>query len=456
MDLLQKIIENKHLCFIDGATETTYSLSELLFEFPVSKSRTLVFLYLDNSIQSLACYLSAFNTVHTLVLLNNQLDISLKNSLELEYNPAMIYDATRNEIETYKLIDSDNGIIYHKETVQHTVHPNCKLMLSTSGTTGSPKFVKLSEENLIANATSIAEYLPIQKEDVTPLNLPLHYSYGLSVLHSNMLSGGKIVCGLPDILQREFWSALEQFKFSSLAGVPFVYEMLKRIGFLKKSYPSIRYISQAGGNLNINIKNLFIDYCFENNIEFYVMYGQTEATARISYVPPAKLKDKITSIGLPIPKGTLSLDPETSELMYEGPNVFGGYAVNKNDLTLWETIEQLRTGDIARKDEDGYFYITGRIKRFVKLFGNRINLDDVERFINRTFTTVVSACVGIEDTHLLMVYEGAALDVGEIKKVIFEMYRIHPKAIKIQQLTALPLTGNGKIDYKNIGLEYDL
>ena len=316
--------------------------------------------------------------------------------------------------------------------------------------------VKLSYQNLWANATAIATYLPIQDTDVTPLNLPIHYSYGLSVLHSNLIKGAKIVCGLPDILQREFWSALTTYKFTSLAGVPFLYGMLKRIGFLKTSYPSIRYITQAGGNLNASLKKDFLSYCKANTIAFYVMYGQTEATARIAYVPVEKLQDKITSIGISIPNGELAIAPETGELLYKGPNIFGGYALLRADLKEWKTISSLATGDIATQDKDGYFYITGRIKRFVKLFGNRVNLDDIERFLSNSYPKHTLACIGIEDQHLLISYSGPELDPKPLKKAIFDTYKLHPNAIKIQQLSELPLTGNGKLDYKKIRQEYDV
>jgi len=460
MNVLHKAKAHTNLQFLDYASQTAYSLEQITFTIPKIAEKSLFFLYVANTIDNVGLYLSLLNTKHTIALLNAQLDSALKEQLEAQYLPEYIVDSTRATLVGYTTEDYQSKItrlaVFTKVSDAENIHPNCKLLLSTSGTTGSPKFVKLSEVNLMANAKAIASYLPILDTDVTPLNLPIHYSYGLSVLHSNIISGADIVCGLPDILQREFWSAMEAYKFTSIAGVPFVYEMLKRIGFLKKVHPGLRYITQAGGNLKAALKTVFLSYCKENDVQFYVMYGQTEATARIAYVPEDHLEEKITAIGIAIPNGKLALDPETQELLYSGPNVFGGYATSRKDLKNWSTINSLATGDIATVDKDGYFYITGRIKRFVKIFGNRVNLDDIERFISNTYPQRTLACIGIDDTHILISYSGTELDIKHLKKTIFDAYKLHPNTIKVQQLAELPLTGNGKLDYKKIRQEYDV
>ncbi|WP_108424747.1 AMP-binding protein [Flagellimonas amoyensis] len=461
MGLLKQMADNDHLNFLDVVTGNTFSLEEMFFAIPEigALDKHLVFLYLDNKIESTAIYLSFLGTGHSTVLLSNGLDISLKESLEAEYTPSAIFDQTRPAIHGYEQNVLKNSwstttlfIGYHSPT---RVHPNCKVLLSTSGTTGSPKFVKLSESNLLENAKSICAYLPITREDITPLNLPLFYSYGLSVLHTNAISGGTMVCGLPDILQKDFWNLMDKHGFTSIAGVPFIYEMLNRIGFLKKQYPSLRYISQAGGNLSHNIKEKFNHYCLQNKMDFYVMYGQTEASARISYVPPESLESKITSIGIPIKNGKLSLDPETGELLYSGPNVFGGYSEKKQDLSNWEDIEVLRTGDLAKMDEDGFYFIIGRLKRFVKIFGNRVNLDEIERFLKTTLDIGLVACIGIEDQFILVSHCENQVDDTEIKKALFEKFKIHQTSVKVQLLNEMPLTSNGKVDYKKITADKD-
>ncbi|UJH67008.1 AMP-binding protein [Allomuricauda sp. SCSIO 65647] len=460
MGLLEHMFKNDHLVFLDAASGKKRTLQEMLFPLEeIGKmSKKLAFLYLNGDSISTATYLSFLGTQHATVLLSDALEPILKENLESEYQPTIIFDASRNHIKSYqqkKLANEWSEIALFIDTGKETkVHANCKVLLSTSGTTGSPKFVKLSEKNLLENAKSICAYLPIVKTDVVPLNLSLFYSYGLSILHTNALAGGTVVSGVSDILQKDFWIQMDSHGFTSMAGVPFIYEMLYRIGFLKKKYPSLRYISQAGGNLSQNIKKNFNDYCIENNIAFYVMYGQTEASARISYVPAEVLEKKITSIGRPIKNGELSLDPETGELLYSGPNVFGGYSIKREDLKTWEKIEPLRTGDLAYQDEDGFYFIKGRLKRFVKIFGNRVNLDELERFLKTTFNIGLVACIGVKDQFILVSHcEDDLLD-EDIKKKLFERFKIHHASVKVKYLESIPLTNNGKINYKKITAEY--
>lgn len=455
MGLLDYFSANDNLVFMDARSSDQYSLDALLHKVPERKrvqAGKLVFLYLDDSLLAASVYLSYMNSPYTLALLNAGLAVDMKLSLENKYQPSIIADLNRSVVEGYEeeriSLPFGNYTTFSRETESQPLHAQCKVLLSTSGSTGSPKFVKLSEENLIQNALSITGYLPINRNDVTPLNLPIYYSYGLSVLHSNALKGGMIVCGVSDIIQREFWAECEAFGFSSIAGVPFIYEMLDRIGFRKRKYPSLRYMTQAGGNLNIKTKERFSEYCLENNIALYIMYGQTEATARISYVPPDRLTEKIGSIGIAIPNGTLSIDAANSELLYSGPNVFGGYATDAEDLENWEAIDLLRTGDLARKDTDGFYYITGRMKRFVKLYGNRLNLDELEAYLKNTSGNNSLATNGIEDKVILISYSGDSLDENAIKKNIFEHFKIHPTSIKFHQIDEIPLTSNGKVNYK--------
>jgi acyl-coenzyme A synthetase/AMP-(fatty) acid ligase len=324
------------------------------------------------------------------------------------------------------------------------------LLLSTSGSTGSPKFVKLSEQNVVRNALSILDYLPINNFDVCPLNLPLFYSYGFSVFTTNSISGGKIVCSNTTIMQKEFWEEWNRYQYTSLAGVPYVYEMLERIGFLKKSYPSLRYLSQAGGRLNPSALIEFGNYALKNDLSFYTMYGQTEATARMSYLEPEYLIEKAGSIGKPIKDGKMEIDPASGELLYSGPNVSGGYATAKEDLLEYSPLEVLHTGDIAKKDKDGFFYITGRSQRFIKLFGTRISLDEVEQILQNHFAGTKFLCLGEDDKSLIVAYLYDEINELEIKKILSEQVKLHPASIKVKKINELPLSQNGKIDYKEV------
>jgi acyl-CoA synthetase (AMP-forming)/AMP-acid ligase II len=250
------------------------------------------------------------------------------------------------------------------------------------------------------------------------------------------------------MLQKEFWTDFEKYGFTSFAGVPYNYDMLNRIGFTKKMYPSLRYFTQAGGKLSDALVEKFGAYAHEHAYTFFVMYGQTEATARMSYMDPAHLMQKIGSIGKPIKNGTFII--EEGELCYTGPNVFGGYAEAAADLATWDDNRTLHTGDLARVDKDGFYYITGRLKRFVKLFGNRVNLDEVERDLHQYFAPAGFLATGIEDKHMLLVKRDNHLADEDIKRHISEHYKIHPSVLKVIYLADIPLTSNGKPDYNAI------
>ena len=445
MSLYGLIARNESLQYLDAVSGETYTLRDLNNAVDITDKQALAFLYLDNSIASIKVLLNCLNSKLTLALLSPKLHIDYKQQLEQVYTPYYIYDMTRGEIPDFDL--QDNMLFRNKKGIRNVIHPDIKLLLSTSGTTGSPKFVKLSEDNLVQNALSILDYLPINSSDITPLNLPVFYSYGLSVFTTNSIAGGQVVCGNRDVVQKEFWQDMEQYGYTSVAGVPYVYEMLHRIGFYRREYPSLRYMTQAGGKLNGSLIASFGEYLADRNKQFFVMYGQTEATARMAYMPPHDLLKKIGSIGMPVKGGQFTLAPDTNELLYSGPNVFGGYATSAADLAIFECLPMLHTGDVAKRDADGYYYITGRLKRFVKLFGARINLDEVETILKQEMEGETFACIGIEDRHLLVFHRQAALDDNIIRSLLAKKLGLHPTAFKVQKIDEFPLTPNGKLDY---------
>lgn len=460
MSLLHNIRKNSRLRILEAGSTLSHTAESLCGILPPPLQHShLAFLYVSNDLKSLSAYFSMLQSEAALVLLSAELHPDLKKNLETLYRPDVIFDSKTRESgisgAAIHLATSAGNLFFRCLQSSHTIiHPKVKVLLSTSGTTGSPKFVKLSEDNLLANAISITQYLPIKPQDVCPLNLPIHYSYGLSVLHSNALKGGTIVCGLPDILQPEFWEYFSALQINSLAGVPFFYEMLLRTGLLERELPSLSYLTQAGGNLPMGLKTRLLTYCRKQNIALFVMYGQTEATARIAYVPPDKLEEKLASIGIPIPGGRLWLDETSGELLYSGPNIFGGYAQKREDLAHWESIPILQTGDIAERDEDGYFYIRGRLKRIVKIAGNRINLDEIERFLKEQFPNHIFGCSGWEDTNLVISYNGSTLDPTVTGKMILERYKLHPSVLRYQQQDHMPLTDIRKINYTALTENY--
>ncbi len=341
----------------------------------------------------------------------------------------------------------------------HNIYADTALLLSTSGTTGSPKLIRLSYRNLQSNAEAIVQYLGINSAETAITSLPLSYSYGLSVVNSHLLAGATLVCTNASIVTQEFWADFSEQRCTSFAGVPFSYSMLERLRLERMNLPALRTLTQAGGRLAPEKVQLFADIARRSGARFFVMYGQTEATARISYVPSDRLDAKIGSIGLPIPGGRLRLMQEgceitepdrEGELVYSGPNVMLGYAETRDCLAKGdELLGTLHTGDLGHRDADGYFYITGRLKRFIKIYGLRLNLDEIEKMLESALGRSV-ACGGQDECLHVLVESTSEADASEALKRVGSLYKLHPSSVRVRLVAALQVNSSGKKDYANI------
>ena len=336
------------------------------------------------------------------------------------------------------------------------LHPELALLLTTSGSTGSPKLVRLSARNLAANAKAIAGYLELNPGERAVQSLPMHYSYGLSVLNSHLLAGGSVVLTPHSFMRPEFWAHVDGERATSFAGVPYMYETLHRLRFDPARHPTLRTFTQAGGGLRRELIAHFHERTTKAGARLVVMYGQTEATARISYVPPERLGEKIGSIGIAIPGGRLRLEPLehagelAAELVYEGENVMLGYAEQPRDLALGDVQRGvLRTGDLATVDGDGFFTLAGRLKRFAKLFGRRVSLEDVERELEAAFPVRAMAIDGGERLQVHFVTDSAVLDEAVVAHLA-RFLAVPPGAIGVRRIAELPLTASGKKDYRAV------
>lgn len=305
----------------------------------------------------------------------------------------------------------------------------------------------MSYSNLQANAESIAQYLGLDKNERALTVLPSYYSYGLSVINSHLHVGASLVVRDVSVITPAFAEAIRSHNVTSIAGVPYTYQMLWRTGFQKQEFPTLRTLTQAGGRLDDKMLLSFAQLATERGWRFFSMYGQTEATARISYVPPDRLVEKVGSIGVAIPGGELQIDPQNSELIYAGPNVMLGYASCCEDLTLGDEQQgKLRTGDIARQDAEGYYYITGRIKRFVKLAGNRIGLDEIERQLQRKLALPIMAA-GRDERLVLWIEAGNNTFIEQARQLLTQQFGIHHSLCRLKLVDTLPRLPSGKNDY---------
>jgi len=423
----------------------------------------LVFCLCENRIGSLIGYVSCIENHIPIVLLDGSKDYSVIEYLVNLYQPDYIWISTDRVIEvggetvySYSTFSLQN-MRYDSEIEKPEINSELSLCLTTSGSTGSPKFVRLSKRNVLSNAESIAEYLQIDESERPITTLPMHYSYGISVINSHLIKGATILLTEGTVAQREFWSFMKEQKATSIAGVPYIYEMLKMLRFFRMDLPYLRTMTQAGGKLNKDIAKEYIEYAYSKGKKFFVMYGQTEATARMSYLPFEKAKDKYASIGIAIPGGKFSLvdsngnqfeEPEVDgELVYTGPNVSLGYAECRADLAKGdENNGVLHTGDVARRDSDGFYYITGRLKRFVKVWGNRCNLDAVEQMVKSITTNC--ACVGVDDKITVFVTEDGFEE--QIVRMLTEKTRLNSKAFEVKVIGSIIKSSSGKIQYAEL------
>lgn len=439
-----------------ASLQKTYGeLRQDLAQVLMPRRRSLIMLLAQNQYSCLLTYLAALQSGHPLLLVDASLNRELLGQLVDTYRPAYIHvsspDLTLPEYELRREQPLNVWERQRKGTAE--LHDSLALLLNTSGSTGSPKLVRLSRENLQANAASIASYLSLGPEERPITSLPISYSYGLSVINSHLLAGATLTLTDYGLLRREFWDIIDQCGCTSLAGVPYSYQMLLQTGLLDKRGATLHTLTQAGGALGEGYIRQMRQLALKRGFKFFVMYGQTEATARISYVPFEKLGEKVGSIGIAIPNGSLEVDTGTGELMYRGPNVMLGYAEGLEDLAKGDDLGGvLKTGDLARRDEDGFFYITGRIKRFLKLFGKRFSLDEVEQILQSRLELPV-ASFGRDDL-LMLAVEGTGVSADSIVAKVREIFGLPKDAIRVQVMQKLPRTARGKTDYQALAASH--
>jgi long-chain acyl-CoA synthetase len=414
-------------------------------------AKTLGFVLCRNTPECLIAYLGALRSGHATCLLDADLQRQQLDRLIDTYAPEWIFALEEPGFRGYAQQQLEGGYLSHRSTERShlPVAAELALLLPTSGSTGSPKLVRLAYRNLQANACAITDFLRIGPEDRCITSLPMAYSYGLSVLHTHLLAGASVLMTTSSFLQRDFWTFFRAQRPTSLAGVPYHYDVLLRMKLLEQDLPGLRTLTQAGGRLSPESIARVAAIAAERDWRFFVMYGQTEATARISYVPAERLHEKIGSVGIPIRGGRLSIESTTQELAYAGPNVMLGYAETRADLGKGDELGgRLSTGDLATCDADGYYFIVGRLKRFLKIFGKRFSLDDMEGLISRQIGQAV-ACLGADDRVCIAIDTSTSEEA--VAKVLKGALNLHPSAFRIAKVDSLPRLANGKLDYQSLG-----
>ncbi len=443
--------------YLSQAIATLYSEDQV-------KSRSLILILAENTVESICAYIGFMRLGCAVMLLpGNTSDNQLQDVVTL-FEPSLIFSHTEissisiplNKIRLTERIANRATYLFKTPWSNLDLHPDLALLLSTSGSTGEPNFVRISYQNLIANTQAICDGLNISDADRAITTLPPSYTYGLSIINTHLYSGASIVLNPHAMMRNDFWKLIRTQRVNNFGGVPFNYEMLKKIKFSSIDVPSLKYITQAGGKLDTNTAQYFAKTCKVKELKFFIMYGQTEATARMSILSANDHENKLKSIGKPINSGSFRIIDEDGhvkaayeegELIFQGANVSLGYAKNKNDLMLGDRNQGiLKTGDIAYCDNDGYYYIVGRKKRFIKLYGHRVNLEFVEQQLSQSGFDC--ACAGQDDE--LIIYVHADVEKHTIFNQTKQLLNINPRCINVIHVNAIPRNAAGKVLYPKL------
>ena len=427
-----------------GSHTLTYAaLADLVDDAAASLGggRRLVQLAADNSLDSLVTYLGALSAGHVPLLAPGD-RLQHLDRLAAAYDPDVVAGAG----------EAGWRVVHRHDRPTHELHPDLALLLPTSGSTGSPKVVRLSHTNLDSNAGSIAEALGIRATDRAVTSLPLHYCYGLSVVHSHLAVGASIVLTDLSVVDPCFWELFDRTGATTLAGVPHSFDLLERSGFADRSHPSLRAVTQAGGRLDEATVQRFAALGRRDGWDLFVMYGQTEATARMAVLSPDLVASHADTVGAPVPGGAFRIEPlgevdcGFGELVYSGPNVMLGYAEHTEDLARGREVHELRTGDLARFGPDGLVQIVGRRSRFAKVVGLRIDLDQVERDLRDRGQ--VTHCVDLGDA--VGVLAGRPGSGPEVTDVLRRLHGIPASAVVVLDGLEAPRLATGKPDYPGV------
>ncbi len=432
IEKFKRFKKNKALILENGKSFTYKNLitNSLKISKNLDNQKRLVFLLGQNNFETIAGYISFVNQGFTTTLLDHRINDMFLKRLISKYSPKYIFcEKTKTMSGYYNVLNFKSYALLQKtKSVKYNIEGDLMLLMSTSGSTGSPKLVKQSYQNILANSQSIIKYLKIKSKDITITTLPISYVYGLSVINTHLLSGAQIVLTNRSMVENNFWKLIKKFKVNNFSGVPYNYLIIEKI-LKNKIPPSIKYSTQAGGKMNhLLIKNI-INIYKKNNIKFFQMYGAAEATSRMSYLDWKYADKNIGSIGKAIPGGSFFLinnkgqkikkSFRKGELVYRGKNVFMGYAKNIKDLSISDINKGiLKTGDIAYIDKKGFYYIVGRKNRYCKIYGVRVDLSELEKILLEQ---------GVDTT---------MKEEGENKIIVYTNNKIKTKK-KIKQLSAL-------------------
>lgn len=424
-------------------------------------ARSLFFLLVENNVGGIAWTISNICAGNVPLILNAHLDDGLYMSLYELYQPPYVCVPTRiSDKYDYEVVGSFYGY-----TLMKTGHEACPMneelshLLPTSGSTGSPKLVRHKYDNIEAAALNISTFFELTEKDRPLMVLPLYYTMGLSMVFSHFYVGATVLITNQSMTDRGFWQFIKEQKATSFTGVPYSYEILNMMRFFRMSLSDLTLLTQGGGRMPKELNLKFAEFCRDNGKKWIATYGQSECTARMAWLPPKWAIEKVGSIGIAVPNAELSLidmdgnpitTPNTEgEMCYRGKNVTMGYARSREDLILDDERHGfIRTGDLAYFDEDGCYYIVGRMGRFLKLFGMRVGLDECERIVKGKFSGLECACVGTDEKMLVYLTDERYKD--QVKEELVSRLKLVASSFEVRIINEIPKNEAGKVLYAKL------
>lgn len=420
--------------------------------------RSFLFLLTENNVGGIAWGIGCLNAKNVPLILNAHIEDGLYQNLFEIYQPSYLCMPSTQVVywDEYKVVAERYGYVLLKTGLETCpMYADLSHLLPTSGSTGSPKLVRHKYDNIEAAALNISTFFHLTKEDRPLLVLPLYYTMGLSVVFSHLYVGATVLITNQSMTDRAFWSFMKEQKATSFTGVPYSFEILNLMRFFRMDLPDLKLLTQGGGKMPRQLNLKFAEYCKDNGKLWIATYGQSEGTARMAYLPAKWAVEKVGSIGVAVPNAELSLmDSDGNmieeaniegEMCYRGKNVTLGYACKREDLLLGDERNGfMHTGDLAYRDEDGCYYIVGRMGRFLKLFGMRIGLDECEQIIKSKFS-IECACVGTDEK--MIVYLTNSQYAQQVKELLIEKTKLIASVFEVRIIDELPRNEAGKILY---------
>ena len=424
--------------------------------------RALCFLLVENNIGGIAWIMSMLDSrLLVPLILNIKTEDGLYQQLLDTYQPTYICAPTHLSVEGQTIDTLYDYTLTKVSDTLSPLHVDLSHLLPTSGSTGSPKLVRHKYENIEAAGLNISTFFELKQTDRPLMVLPLYYTMGLSIVFSHLRVGATILITGLSMTDPNFWKFLKEQHATSFTGVPYSFQVLNLMRFFRMDLPDMELLTQGGGKMPTDLNRKFAQFCQDNGKRWIATYGQSECTARMAYLPAKWAVEKIGSIGIAVPNGELSLidtegnpitTPQTEgEMCYCGKNVTMGYARKLTDLTLGdENTGYIRTGDLAYFDEDGCYYIVGRMGRFLKLFGMRVGLDECEQIV-QTECGIECACVGTDEK--MLVYITNANLQSQVKDILVQKTHIVATSFEIRIIASIPKNEAGKKLYSKLNIQ---